>query len=451
LRFTDFLGQWHHLTIPVSRLSEQSFEDGFGFNGSGLRFWQSASGFDMLLVPQPHTACVDPFSAMSTLSLICAVYDPITREEFVRDPRHVARRAEFYLSSLGIADQAYFGPEVEFFVFDDVQFEQSASEAYYRIDSCEAQWNRGTSEAPNLGHKIRHQQGYTPSPPSDQFMDIRSEMMQTLIDCGVEAHCHYHEVASAGQAEIDIQYSSLVQSADNVMMYKYIVKNVARRHGKTATFMPKPLMGDHGSAMHTHLSLWKGGEPLFAGKSYAGLSDAGLYALGGILKHAPALLAFTNPTTNSFKRLAPDCGAPTNLAYSQRNRSTACRIPMLSPSPKAKRIEFRCPDPSCNPYIAFAAILMAAIDGVQNKIHPGEPYDKDLYDLPPEVNTKVPQTPRSLGAALDALRDDYDFLLRGDVFSEEVIMDWIDYKRKHEVDAIRHRPHPYEFCMYYDV
>jgi glutamine synthetase len=451
LRFTDFLGQWRHMTVPVSRLSEQAFEDGFGFNGSGIRSWQATAGLDMLLVPQPDTACIDPFTTMPTLSLICSIYDPITREELAHDPRHMARRAEYYLTSLGIADHAYFGPEVEFFIFDDVQFDQNPGEAFYRIDSIEAQWNRGTSESPNLGHKIRHHEGFLPSPPLDQYMDMRSEMMQTMIDCGIDAECHHHEIASAGQAEIDVHYSNLVQAADNVMMYKYIVKNVARRHGKTATFMPQPIVGDHGSGMHTHLSFWKGGEPLFAGKGYAGLSDAGLYALGGILKHAPALLAITNPTTNSYKRLASGSEAPTKFAYSQRNRSAACRIPMVSPSPKAKRIEFRCPDPSCNPYLAFAAILMAAIDGVQNKIHPGEPFDKDLYDLQPEVKGNVPQTPTSLDASLDALRDDYDFLLRGDVFSEEVVLHWIDHKRNHEVDAIRRRPHPYEFCLYYDV
>ncbi len=451
LRFTDFLGQWHHTTVPVSRLSEQSFEDGFGFNGSGIRCWRSTSGFDMLLLPQPETACIDPFTSMPTLSLICTIYDPITREEFASDPRQIARRAEFYLTSLGIADNAYFGPEVEFFIFDEVQFDQTPGEAFYRIDSAEAQWNRGSSEALNLGHLLRSQAGYCPCPPLDQFMDMRSEMMQVLIDCGIEAECHHHEIASAGQAEIDIHYSNLVRAADNVMMYKYIIKNVARRHGKTATFMPMPVMGDHGSGMHTHLSWWKAGEPLFAGKSYAGLSDAGLYALGGILRHAPALLAITNPTTNSYRRLAPNNGAPTNLAYSQRNRTAACRIPMVSPSPKAKRIEFRCPDPSCNPYLAFAAILMAAIDGVQNKIHPGEPFDKELDDLAPEITAKIPQTPSSLESALDALHADYDFLLRGDVFSEEMVLNWIDYKRQHEVNPIRQRPHPYEFCMYYDV
>lgn len=450
LRFTDFLGRWRHKTIPVGRLTDQAFEDGFGFDGSNVRGWETIEESNLLLIPQPETALLDRFAALPTLSMICSIHDPITREEFSRDPRNIARRAEFYLTSLGIADQAFFGAEAEFFIFDDVQFEQSAGEAYYRIDCVEAQWNRGTSEAPNLGHKIRHREGYLPCPPVDQSMDLRSEMMMELIDCGIDVECHHHEVATAGQAEIDVRFSTLVQAADNVMIYKHVTKNVAKRHGKTVTFMPKPLMNDDGSGMHTHFSMWKSGEPLFAGKGYGGLSDTGLYALGGILRHAPALLAFTNPTTNSYKRLAPGPTTPTHLAYSQRSRIAACRIPMLSPSPKSKRIEFRCPDPSCNPYLAFAAILMAAIDGVQNKIHPGEPLDKDPFDAPSD-KSQVPLVPRSLEVSLDALSQDHDFLLRGDVFSEEAIFDWIDYKRKQEVDALLRRPHPYEFCLYYDA
>jgi len=449
LRFTDFLGQWRHKTIPVSMLSDQAFEDGFGFDGSSVRGWSSIDEPNLLLIPQPETALLDPFTAIPTLAMICAIHDPITREEFAHDPRHIARRAEYYLTSLGIADQALFGPEVEFFIFDDVQFDHTAGEAYYRIDSVEAQWNRGAGEAPNLGHKLRHREGYLPCSPADQTMDLRSEMMMELIDCGIEVECHHHEAASAGQAEIDFRYSTLVQTADNVMIYKYVTKNVARRHGKTVTFMPKPLMDD-GSGMHTHFSMWKGGEPLFAGKGYGGLSDAGLYALGGILKHAPALLAITNPTTNSYKRLAAGPMTPTHLSYSQRSRTAACRIPMLSPSPKSKRIEFRCPDPSCNPYLAFAAILMAAIDGVQNKIHPGDPLDKDLDDLQ-AYKSKVASVPCSLEASLDALSDDHDFLLRGDVFSEDAIFKWIDFKRNHELAQMQRRPHPYEFCLYYDV
>lgn len=450
LRFTDFVGQWRHTTIPVGRLTEQAFEDGFGFDGSSVRGWQAIEEPNLLLIPQPETVLLDPFTSLPTLAMICSIHDAITREEFTYDTRNIARRAEYYLTSLGIADQAFFGPEAEFFIFDDVQFDQSPGEAYYRINSVEAQWNRGASEAPNLGHKIRHREGYLPSAPVDQTMDLRSEMMMELIDCGIDVECHHHAAATAGQAEIDIRYSTLVQSADNVMIYKHVTKNVARRHGKSVTFMPKPLMNDDGSGMHTHFSMWKSGEPLFAGKGYGGLSEIGLYALGGILRHAPALLAITNPTTNSYKRLAPGPNTPMHLAYSQRTRTAACRIPMLSPSPKSKRIEFRCPDPSCNPYLAFAAILMAAIDGVQNKIHPGDPLDKDLFDVPSN-RSNVALVPSSLEASLDALSQDHEFLLRGDVFSEESIFSWIDYKRQNEVNPILRRPHPYEFCLYYDV
>lgn len=459
LRFTDLLGQWRHKTIPIGRLNEQAFEDGFGFDVSNLRGWESVEESNLLLIPQPETALLDPFTALPTLAMICAIHDPITREEFSRDPRNIARRAEYYLTSLGIADQAFFGPEAEFFIFDQVQFDQTAGSAFYRIDSIEAQGHRGqghrgdtrgATESPSLGHKISQRDGYLSCSPIDQWMDLRSEMMTELSDCGIDVEGHHHEVATAGHAEIDFRYDTLVQSADNVMIYKHVIKNVARRHGKSVTFMPKPMMNDDGSGMHTHFSMWKGGEPLFAGKGYGGLSDTGLYALGGILRHAPALLAITNPTTNSYKRLAPSPTSPMLLGYSQRTRSTACRIPMLSPSPKSKRIEFRCPDPSCNPYLAFAAILMAAIDGVQNKIHPGDPLDKKPHDFPPE-HSKVPTIPRSLEASLDALSQDYDFLLRGDVFSEESIFGWINYKRQHEVDPILRHPHPYEFCLYYDV
>ena len=450
LRFTDLLGQWQHTTVPVSQLKEESFEDGFGFDGSSIRGWQAINESDMLLVPQPDTAFVDPFPALPTLVMVCCVQDPITREDYARDPRNIARRAMNYLSGTGVADTAYFGPEAEFFVFDDVRYDQTASEGFYHLDSSEAQWNRGRSENPNLGHKIRHKEGYFPCAPIDQLVDIRSEMMQTLIDCGIEVECQHHEVASAGQTEIDIRFGTLVQIADNLMKYKYIVKNVARRRNKTVTFMPKPIFGDNGSGMHVHFSLWKNGDPLFAGKGYGGLSDIGLHAIGGVLRHAPALLALTSPTTNSYKRLVPGYEAPVNLAYSQRNRSAAVRIPMYSPSPKAKRVEFRCPDPSCNPYLALAAILMAAIDGIQNKLHPGDPFDKNLYDLPPEELRKVPQTPADLDEALRALESDLGFLLRGDVFTEDLLVAWIQYKRAIEVDAIRMRPHPYEFCMYYD-
>jgi glutamine synthetase len=383
--------------------------------------------------------------------IICNISDPITREDYSRDPRNVARKAVNHLTSTGIADTAFFGPEAEFFIFDDVRFDQRENEGYYHIDSIEGQWNRGRNEGPNLGYKLRYKEGYFPVPPADQMMDIRNEMMQCMIDCGLEVEAQHHEVGTAGQSEIDLRFQPLVKMADSMLMYKYIIKNVARRRGKTVTFMPKPIFADNGSGMHTHISLWKEGQPLFAGNGYAGLSEMAIHAIGGILKHAPALLAFTNPTTNSYKRLVPGYEAPVNLAYSQRNRSACCRIPMYSPSPKSKRIEFRCPDPSCNPYLAFSALLMAALDGIQNKTSPGDPLDKDLYDLPPEEAAEVQQTPGSLDQVLAALEQDHAFLLRGDVFTADVISTWVAYKRKHEVDAVRLRPHPYEFCLYYDI
>jgi glutamine synthetase len=450
LRFTDFLGQWQHITVPVAHLREDSFEDGFGFDGSSIRGWQTINESDMLLLPQPDTAFLDSFTQMPTLVLLCNVQDPITREDYSRDPRYVARKAVNYLQSTGIADKAFYGPECEFFVFDDARFDFRDQHGFFYLDSAEAGWNRGRDEQPNLGYKIQSQEGYCRLPPNDQLFDLRNEMMQALIDAGLDVECQHHEVGAAGQAEIDIRFNEMVRMADDVMKYKYIVKNVARKHGKTATFMPKPLFGDYGSGMHVHFSLWKNQEPLFAGREYAGLSDIAMYAMGGLLKHAPALLAITNPTTNSYKRLVPGFEAPVNLAYSQRNRSACCRIPMYSPDPKAKRIEFRCPDPSCNPYLAFAAILMAAIDGIQNKIHPGDPLDKNLYDLPPEERTSVAQTPSSLDEALSALEKDHTFLLRGDVFTEDAIAMWIDYKRKRELRPVNVRPHPFEFCLYFD-
>ncbi len=456
LRFMDFPGLWQHFTIPVGGLTEEVFEEGLGFDGSSIRGWQAINESDMLVVPQPDTAFIDPFTTLPTLAMICNIQDPITREDYSRDPRNVARKAVNYLKSTGIADTAYFGPEAEFFIFDDVRFDQKAHEGFYHIDSIEGEWNRGKNtkaagEGPNLGYKLRHKEGYFPVPPADQMMDIRNEMMQTMIDCGLEVEAQHHEVGTAGQSEIDLRFQELVKMADSMLLYKYIIKNVARKHGKTVTFMPKPVFTDNGSGMHTHISLWKDGQPLFAGGGYAGLSDTALHAIGGILKHVPAILAFTNPTTNSYKRLVPGYEAPVNLAYSQRNRSACCRIPMYSPSPKSKRVEFRCPDPSCNPYLAFAALLMAAIDGIQNKINPGDPLDKDLYDLPPEEAAEIQQTPGSLDEVLDALQHDHEFLLRGDVFTADVIDTWIGYKRKNEADAVRLRPHPYEFCLYYDI
>ncbi|MCA9231316.1 MAG: type I glutamate--ammonia ligase [Planctomycetales bacterium] len=451
MRFMDFPGLWQHFTIPVDKLEEEVFEDGLGFDGSSIRGWQAINESDMLLVPQPETAFIDPFTELATLCMICNIQDPITREDYSRDPRNVARKAVNYLRSTGVADHCYIGPEAEFFIFDDIRFDQTPNSGWYFIDSKEGEWNRGTDEGPNLGHKLRHKEGYFPVPPADSLMNIRNEMMQTMIDCGLEVEAQHHEVATAGQSEIDLRYADLVEMADDMCLFKYIIKNVAYKHGKTATFLPKPIFGDNGSGMHTHISLWKGEQPLFAGGGYAGLSDEAIHAIGGILAHAPALLAFTNPTTNSYKRLVPGYEAPVNLAYSQRNRSAACRIPMYSPSPKAKRIEFRCPDPSSNPYLAFSALMMAALDGIQNKIHPGEPLDKDIYDMEPEELAKVPTTPGSLGQSLEALARDHEFLLRGDVFTQDVINTWISYKQKNEVEALALRPHPYEFCLYYDM
>ncbi len=447
----DFPGVWQHFTIPVNKLEEDVFEDGLGFDGSSIRGWQAINESDMILVPQPETAVLDPFTTLPTISMICNIQDPITREDYTRDPRNVARKAVNYLKSTGIADTCFIGPEAEFFIFDDIRFDARAHEAYYHIDSIEGEWNRGRVESPNLGYKLRHKEGYFPVPPADALMDIRNEMMQTMVECGMDVEAQHHEVATAGQSEIDLRFQELVRMADYMCMYKYIIKNVAKKYNKTVTFMPKPLYGDNGSGMHTHISLWKQGEPLFAGSGYAGLSEMALYAIGGLLRHAPSILAFSNPTTNSYKRLVPGYEAPVNLAYSQRNRSASCRIPMYSPSPKAKRVEFRCPDPSCNPYLSFSAMLMAVIDGIQNKINPGDPLDKDIYDLSPEELAEVPKTPGSLDEALDSLERNHAFLVRGDVFTSDVIETWIKYKREKEADAMRLRPHPYEFCLYYDI
>jgi glutamine synthetase len=456
MRFMDFPGIWQHFTIPVNKLEEEIFEEGLGFDGSSIRGWQAINESDMLLIPVPDTAFVDPFTEIPTLCIICNVQDPITREDYTRDPRNVARKAVNYLKSTGVADTCFIGPEAEFFIFDDVRFDQTPNSGFFFLDSEEGQWNRGTDYramgmGPNLGYKLRHKEGYFPVPPADSLMDIRNEMMITMIECGLDVEAQHHEVATAGQSEIDLKFNDLVKMADSMCMYKYIIKMVAKKYGKTVTFMPKPLFSDNGSGMHTHISFWKGGQPLFAGNGYAGLSEMALHAIGGILKHAPAILAFSCPTTNSYKRLVPGYEAPVNLAYSQRNRSASCRIPMYSPSPKAKRIEFRCPDPSCNPYLSFATLMMAALDGIQNKIHPGEPLDKDIYDLAPEELAEVPKTPGSLQESLACLAKDHEFLLRGDVFTEDVIHTWISYKSKNEVDAMALRPHPYEFCLYYDI
>ncbi|MEE9211365.1 MAG: type I glutamate--ammonia ligase [Phycisphaeraceae bacterium] len=451
LRFMDFPGMWQHFTIPAQALDEEAFEAGVGFDGSSIRGWQAINESDMLVMPQPETAFLDPFRDATTLVMICNIQDPVTGEDYTRDPRNIARKAVAHMESTGIADTAHIGPEAEFFIFDDVRFDQNEHEGYYHIDSVEGAWNMGRDEKPNLGHKLRYKEGYFPTPPSDSLMDIRTEMMLHLIECGIEVEAQHHEVSTGGQAEIDMRFKPLLPMADALVIYKYIIKNVAHKHGKTVTFMPKPVFNDNGSGMHTHLSLWKAGKPLFAGDGYAGLSETAMHAIGGLLQHAPALCALTNPTTSSYKRLVPGFEAPVNLAYSRRNRSAAVRIPVYSPSPKAKRLEFRCPDPSCNPYLAFSAMLMAALDGIENKTDPGKPLDVNLYDLDPIEAAAVPQTPGSLEQALDALNDDRDFLLKGNVFTPDVIDTWVEYKMENEVDALRLRPHPYEFVMYYDI
>ncbi|MGC1275021.1 MAG: type I glutamate--ammonia ligase [Planctomycetaceae bacterium] len=455
LRFMDFPGTQKHFTIPVKALTEASFDEGFGIDGSSIRGWQAINESDMLVVPQADTAVVDPFMDR-TLTITCNIQDPITREDYAKDPRNVARKAEGYMKSTGFADTAMFGPEAEFFVFDDVWFDTNEHESYYHIDSAEGQWNRGKpngrrGETSNAGYKIRYKEGYFPTPPADTLQDLRTEIMLKLLECGIEAEGQHHEGASAGQCEVVMRYAPLVATADNLLRYKYIVKNVAARHGKTATFMPKPLWNDSGSGMHLHLSLWKNSTPLFAGTGYGGLSDLAMWAMGGLLKHAPAVMAFCCPTTNSYKRLVPGFEAPINLTYSYRNRSAAIRIPVHSPHPQNKRFEFRCPDSSSNSYLAMAAVLMAALDGIQNRIDPGQPLDKDIYDLKPEELHDVPKVPASLEQSLAALRKDHDFLLRGDVFTEDVIDTWIWYKTAHEIEAIRQRPHPHEFALYYDV
>jgi glutamine synthetase len=453
LKFVDLLGTWQHVSIPVQELTEDVFEEGIGFDGSSIRGFQHIHESDMILIPDPTTAVVDPICEVPTLSLICDVYDPVTHQPYSRDPRYIAKKAERYLIQTGIADVSYWGPEVEFFIFDNVRYDQNAYSCYYFIDSEEGIWNSGRDQGrPNLGHRPRWKEGYFPVPPVDALQDLRSEIVLRLIQAGIEVEAHHHEVATAGQCEIDIRYDSLTRQADRVLMYKYIVKNVARAHGRTATFMPKPLFGDNGSGMHTHQSLWKGGRNLFYDeRGYAGLSELALYYIGGLLYHSPALMAFCAPTTNSYRRLVPGYEAPVNLVYSKRNRSAAIRIPMISASPKAKRLEYRCPDPTANPYLAFAAMLMAGLDGIRRRIDPGPPLEADLYELPPEELQKIRQVPGSLEEALKALEADHEFLLQGGVFTPDVIETWIELKRKREVDAVRLRPHPYEFYLYYDA
>jgi glutamine synthetase len=451
LRFADLPGLWQHFSVPPSALEADSFTSGVGFDGSSIRGFQEIQESDMLVIPDPTSAFLDPFSEAPTLVLICNILDPVSARPYTRDSRYIAQKAETYLRNTGIGDTAYMGPELEHFVFNDVRYDQGTNYGYYEIDAVEANWNTRHNGAPSLGHKLRPKEGYFPVPPADALQDARTNMVTTLERIGIPIEAHHHEVATGGQGEIDMRFTTLTRMADNVMIYKYVVKNVARMRGMTATFMPKPLFGDNGSGMHVHQSIWKEGRPLFAGDGYAGSSEMMRHYIGGLLKHAPALLAICAPTVNSYRRLVPGFEAPVNLGYSQRNRSAACRIPMYSPNPKAKRVEFRCPDPSCNPYLTFAAMLMAGLDGVQSRINPGDPIDKNLYDLPPEELAKVPSTPASLEDALDALEADHQFLLKGDVFTPDVIETYVHYKRTREVDEMRLRPHPHEFVLYYDV
>ena len=458
LKFNDLPGLWQHFSIPATELTEiddpvtSIWVEGIGFDGSSIRGFQKIHESDMILMLDPSTAVVDPACEVPTLSIICDIYDPITKKPYTRDPRYVAKKATQYLKTSGIADTSYWGPEMEFFIFDDIRFDQTENAGYYFIDSVEGEWNSGRDEKPNLGYKPRYKEGYFPVPPHDSIQDLRSKMMLALIEAGIGIEVHHHEVATAGQCEIDMRFGPLVKMADNCLMYKYIVKNIAKKHNMVATFMPKPLFGDNGSGMHTHQSLWKGGKNIFFDpKGYALISQTAKYYIGGLLKHASALLAFCAPTTNSYKRLVPGYEAPVNLAYSQRNRSAAVRIPVYTENPKTKRIEFRPPDNSCNPYLAFAAMLMAGIDGIQNKIDPGEPLEEDIYELSPEEAAKVPTVTGSLEESMAALQKDHKFLLKGDVFTQDVIDVWVEYKKVKEIDPLRLRPHPYEFHLYFDI
>jgi glutamine synthetase len=453
IRFSDLPGLMQHFSMPFEEFTEDAFEEGFGFDGSSIRGFQEIQESDMILVPDANTAVMDPFRQHPTMIIHAYVKDPLTGEFYSRDPRYIARKAEDYLKGTGIADVAYFGPEAEFYIFDSIRFDQNQHSSFHFIGAVEGVWNSGAEEGGrNLGYKPRYKEGYFPVPPMDHYQDLRSEMVLELRNLDIPVEVHHHEVGTAGQSEIDMGFGSLLEMADRLMLYKYVVKNVALRHGKTVTFMPKPIFQDNGSGMHVHQSLWKDDESLMWDElGYAQLSDIARWYIGGLLEHAPALLALCAPTTNSFKRLVPGYEAPVNLVYSQRNRSAAVRIPLYSKSPKSKRIEFRCPDAACNPYLAFPALLMAGLDGIKNKTEPPEPMDKDLYELPPEELANVPQVPGSLDAALDALEADHDFLLQGGVFTQDVIDHWIDYKRVHEVDELRLRPHPWEFYLYYDI
>ncbi|MBO0840138.1 MAG: type I glutamate--ammonia ligase [Sciscionella sp.] len=453
VRFCDLPGIMQHFTVPAESFDEDAFSDGLAFDGSSVRGFQQIHESDMLLLPDVATARIDPFREQKTLLLNFFVHDPLTREPYSRDPRNIARKAEQYLAESGIADTAYFGPEAEFYVFDSVRFDYAENGSFHEIDSVEGWWNTGSDEVGgNRGYKTKFKGGYFPVPPTDHFADLRDETVLNLIDAGFTIERAHHEVGTAGQAEINYRFNTLLHAADDLQLFKYIVKNTAWAAGKSATFMPKPLFGDNGNGMHTHQSLWKGGEPLFYDESgYAGLSDTARHYIGGILHHAPSLLAFTNPTVNSYHRLVPGYEAPINLVYSQRNRSACVRIPITGSNPKAKRLEFRCPDSSGNPYLAFAAMVMAGLDGVRNKIEPPTPVDKDLYELPPEEAADVAQVPATLDAVIDNLERDHEFLLEGGVFTPDLVQTWIDLKREGEIDPLRLRPHPYEFALYYDV
>ena len=451
LKFIDMPGIWQHLTLHRSQIDESSFTDGVAFDGSSIRGWKSINESDMTMVLDPTTAWIDPFMEIPTLSVICSIKEPRTGQPYNRCPRVIAQKAVDYLKSTGLGDTAFFGPEAEFFIFEDVRFEQAENRGYYYLDSIEGRWNSGKEEpGGNKAYKPGYKQGYFPVSPTDTSQDLRSEMLLTMAKCGVPIEKHHHEVATGGQCELGFQFGTLIEAADNLMIYKYVIKNVGKKHGKTITFMPKPLFNDNGSGMHTHQSIWKDGQPLFWGDGYANLSKMALHYIGGLLKHAPALLAFTNPSTNSYKRLVPGFEAPVNLAYSQGNRSASIRIPLSGPNPKAKRLEFRCPDATCNPYLAFAAMLCAGIDGIKNEIDPGESLDVDIYDLSPEELSKIPSTPGSLEGALEALEKDHEFLTTGGVFTEDLIQTWIEYKLDNEVNPMRLRPHPHEFALYYD-
>ncbi len=451
-RFVDLFGTWQHSSNSIKDVTEETFAEGVGFDGSSIRGFQTINESDMILLPDPETAVVDPFLSVPTLAVICDVYDPVTGKRYSRDPRGVAQRAEEHLKKAGFGDVAYFGPECEFFVFDNVRYDANHRGAFYEIDSSEGFWNTGSDEGPNLGYKIRPKSGYFPVPPHDTLMDIRSEMVLTLEAMGVPVEVHHHEVGTAGQCEIDMRFAPLTRMGDNVMTYKYVVRNVARKHGKVATFMPKPIYGDNGNGMHVHQSVWSNGRNcMYDPNGYAGLSEFAKYYIGGLLYHGPALLALAAPTVNSYRRLVPGFEAPVNLVYSQRNRSAAVRIPVYSKSEKSKRIEFRCPDTSANPYLCFAALLMAGLDGVKKRIDPGEPADFDVYEASAEELARIKSTPGSLDEALCALERDHEFLLEGGVFTEDVIDTWITHKRTNELEPINLRPTPYEFYLYFDV